>query len=84
MSHRLELRERIYRSFPEPLITLLLGTKGVGQPSAIVESVEGSTGIPLFGDDEFGLLLEDMSDMASNATKQLEALQARSAPTRSS
>ena len=76
MSNRLELSQRVYRSFPAPLIGLLVNTKGVGRPTAIVESVEGSTGLPRFEEDEFNELMVDMSAIAKDATTKLKALQA--------
>jgi hypothetical protein len=77
MSGRLEPEERIYRSFPAPLINLLKRTKGVGQPTAVVESVEVSTGIPRFEDEEFRQLMDDLNDDASDATRKLEKLAAK-------
>jgi hypothetical protein len=74
MTEQLEFGERIYRSFPAPLMKALLRKKGIGQPTAIVESIEGSTGIPGFEADEFGALMDDMDDVADRATERLSAL----------
>lgn len=74
MTEPLALGERIYRSFPAPLMNLLLRKKGVGQPTAVVESVEGSTGIPGFEPEEFKVLMEDMDKVTNRATRELRAL----------
>ncbi len=77
MTEPLELGERVYRSFPAPLMNLLLRKKGVGHPTAIVESVEGSTGIPGFEPEEFEALMRDMNAMADRATAELQEMAAR-------
>jgi hypothetical protein len=74
MTEPLAFGERIYRSFPAPLIDLLLHKKGVGRPTAVVESVEGSTGIPGFEGPEFDDLMRDMDSVADRATVALQAL----------
>ncbi|GEM_PF-6781529 len=75
----LEFGERVYRSFPAPLIRHLMNTKGVGQPTAVIESIEGSTGIPAFPPEEFDALMADCDAIADRATKKLLALRRRSA-----
>lgn len=76
-SGQLTFGERVYRSFPWPIMDKLLHTKGVGHPTAMVESIEGSTGIPAFDDEEFGELMRDMNDMADRATQKLQELDAK-------
>jgi len=63
--------ERIYRSIPAPLISYLLNKRGVGHPSAVIESIEGSTAIPAFEPEEFEELMLDMREMADDATQRL-------------
>lgn len=77
MTEPLEFGERVYRSFPAPLMNLLLRKKGVGHPTAVVESVEGSTGIPGFEGEDFDALMHDMDKLADRATEELQALAAR-------
>jgi hypothetical protein len=66
--------QRVYRSFPAPIMSLLLRRKGVGRPTAVVESVEGSTSIPCFETHEFDALMLDMADVAADATAKLKTL----------
>ena len=73
----LEFGERVYRSFPAPLINALLHTKGVGHPTAMVECVQGSTGIPGFEEEEFAALMRDMNVIADRATVKLYEIAAR-------
>lgn len=77
MTEPLEFGERVYRSFPAPLMNLLLRKKGVGHPTAIVESVEGSTGIPEFEPEEFKELMKEMNAMADSATAEGQKIAAR-------
>jgi hypothetical protein len=79
MTEQLEFRERVYRSFPAPLMNLLLRKKGVGYPTAVVESIEGSTGIPGYEEEEFVALMKDMDAIAAKATRELKALAAQRA-----
>ena len=56
-------------------------TKGVGHPTAVVESIEASTGIPAFEPEEFDLLMQDLEADAEEARQKLltmvEAREAR-------
>lgn len=40
----------------------------------MVESVEGSTMIPAFDDEEFALVMQDMDEIADRATKELQEI----------
>jgi hypothetical protein len=81
MTEQLEFRERVYHSFPAPLMKRLLRRKGVGKPTAVIESIEGSTGVPGFEKDDFGAVMKDMDDLADRATEKLSALGSTDAET---
>jgi len=69
--------ERVYRSFPAPLMHHLLHKPGVGYPTGMIEAIDGSTGIPAFDDEEFAALMVDMEAIRDNATEKLRALVAQ-------